>query len=111
MSYDEGFFDAKQRPNPPKVKRVPRQSKVSKRGFHVCIPLYRGIPKEMQSGWTRMGPHGVLEWDNTTDLLPFIAKGWKVDRNFYCGTCGRLMVKGRNKGMKPLENTKVIKLV
>ena len=79
--------------------------------FHVCIPLYRGIPKEMQSGWTRMGPHSVLEWDNTTDLLPFIAKGWKVDRNFYCGTCGRRMVKGRNKGMKPLENTKVIKLV
>lgn len=79
--------------------------------FHVCIPLYRGIPKEMQSGWTRMGPHGVLEWDNSTNLTEYVLRGMVKDKNLYCGTCGRLMVKGRKVGMQPLENTKVIKLV
>ena len=80
--------------------------------FHVCIPLYKGIPKEMQSGWTRMGAHGVQEWDNTTNITEFVLRGLVKDKHLYCGTCGRLMVKGRNQTTNPIldHKTKEIKL-
>lgn len=74
---------------------------VSKRKhkFHVCVPLYKGIPKELQSGWVDMGEHGVREWDNTTNLLPYLSLNPKMDTKLYCGTCGRIMVKGRNRSI------------
>lgn len=83
-------------------------------GFHVCIPLYHGIPKAMQTGWTRMGEHGVQEWDNTTDIQPLLdvlEHPEQFDRNLYCGTCGRIMVNGRNQTINPIADAKVIKLV
>ncbi len=63
--------------------------------MHVCIPLYHGIPKEMQVGWSKMGPRGIQEWDNTTDISPFQKLNSRFDKKLYCGTCGRVMVKGR----------------
>lgn len=83
-------------------------------GFHVCIPLYHGIPKEFQTGWTRMGAHGVQEWDNTTDIetmLKHIPHPERFDRRLYCGTCGRIMVKGRNQTINPIDEAKTIKLL
>lgn len=82
--------------------------------FHVCIPLYHGIPKAMQTGWTRMGEHGVQEWDNTTDIQPLLdvlEYPEQFDKNLYCGTCGRIMVKGRSQTINPIAESKVIKLV
>jgi len=74
--------------NKPQKPRIPH---------HVCIPLYRGIPKEVQTGWIDMGPHQVAEWDNTTNLLPYLMMNPNFDKTLYCGTCGRIMVKGRNR--------------
>lgn len=92
-------------------KKLPITPRKTRMRFHVCIPLYRGIPKEQQAGWTRMGAHGVAEWDNTADLLPWLAMYPKLDKQLYCGTCGRCMVKGRNRTSRPLEESKKIKLV
>lgn len=94
-----------------KVEVLKKKKKIE---FHVCIPLYRGIPKELQAGWAKMGPHGLQEWDNTTNILEYILRNPKFDKNLYCGTCGRLMVKGRNKTINPFLDpmgTKTIQLV
>lgn len=77
---------------------------------HVCIPLYRGIPKELQTGWVTMGDHQVEEWDNTTNLIPFLTLNPKLDRTIYCGTCGRIMVKGRNRTIDKSATAKRIQL-
>lgn len=109
MSYDENVVM-----NVPKVKKYTRQGNTnSSIRFHVCIPLYKGIPKEFQTGWTRMGQYGVQEWNNTTDTLPFLLKmadPTKFDKKLYCGTCGKVMVKGRVLSEIP-PDAKIIKLV
>lgn len=93
----------------PKLKRLSK--KLGRIGFHVCIPLYKGIPKEVQTGWVEMGTHQVKEWDNTTILLPFLLMNSKLDQQLYCGTCGRLMVKGRNKHIDKSATAKRIELL
>ncbi len=115
--YDESIDHILPSPKPKVYVRTDKRKK-GKLNFHVCIPLYHGIPKQLQSGWTRMGAHGVQEWDNTTNTLEYILReaqaGHKFDKNLYCGTCGRLMVKGRNTKINPLitENgTKSIHLI
>lgn len=106
MSYDESV-DIEIAKSKPKIRKYVRQAKKSRMTFHVCIPLYKGIPKELQTGWSRMGSHGILEWNNTTDI-----SNWKVkDKGFYCGTCGRRMVKGKSEIVDPKEDVKVIKLL
>ena len=94
---------------------MPKSKKNMKRpgriGFHVCIPLYKGIPKEAQSGWVEMGDRQVKEWDNTTILLLFLLMNPKLDQKLYCGTCGRLMTKGRNKHIDKSPTAKRIELL
>jgi hypothetical protein len=40
---------------------------------------------------------GVESWDNTTPIAAMELQ----DLNLYCGTCGRLMVKGRKPDESP----------
>ena len=86
----------------PKVKAKVR--------FHVCVPLYRGIPKQAQTGWVRYDAHHVAEWDNTTDIAPWL-KAYKdptqFDKGLYCGVCGRAMVKKRNQTNPPTPTAKL----
>lgn len=73
------------------------KTKKYKIGKHVCVPLYHGIPKELQTGWAKYGSQGLEAWDNTTPIEPLNLK----DKHLYCGTCGRLMVKKRRTDLQP----------
>ncbi len=78
--------------------------------YHVCVPLYRGIPKHAQTGWIRYDAHTIAEWDNTTDIVPWL-KAYKdptrFDKGLYCGTCGRRMTKKRNQSINPLPTAQL----
>lgn len=91
-----------------KYLRKPRRRKIGK---HVCVPLYKGIPKEFQVGWSKTGDYGVVEWDNLTDLTPWLKLNPKLDQRLYCGTCGRIMVNGRRQDINLYPESRKIKLV
>lgn len=81
--------------------------------FHVHVPLYRFIPKELQTGWAQYDDHRLIAWDNTTDVVKFAAQfppSIKLDFNLYCGTCGCQMVKGRRPDLSP-QPTATLKLL